>query len=248
VQLVAVVAGSGIAEGAGLGPHTRGPKQIRQQVGGGDPRVERRPEAAPGGIEEEVPAHRALPGEHRLDPAGVRAHQHIAVQQIAVDQVPALRAGVRQCPHPPGDRRRKSGQLLIVCQGAAPPMHQISGLVDQASEKELPPAAGGRTRLVPDDRGIRSRRHAVEGDEQAGEGGGDGTGLLHRGVLKKPPVMTHRDGIGPPRRCGAHLPDLRHGQVRAAEGHGHPVRLIPRHLRPEADHQLLAARPVGPRR
>ena len=72
VQLVAVVTGRGVEEGAGLGPHARRPEQRGQGVGGGDPRVEWCPETAPGGIEEEVAAHRALPGEHRLDPAGVQ--------------------------------------------------------------------------------------------------------------------------------------------------------------------------------
>ena len=60
VQLVAVVAGRGVAEGAGLGPHGRGPEQAGQRVGGGDPRVPRRPETAPGGIEEE--RRKAAPG------------------------------------------------------------------------------------------------------------------------------------------------------------------------------------------
>ena len=91
VQLVAVVTGRDVAQGAGPGPHGRGPEQAGQRVSGGDPRVPRRPETAPGGIEEEVAAHRALPGKHRLDPAGVRTHQHVAVQEITVDQVPALR-------------------------------------------------------------------------------------------------------------------------------------------------------------
>ena len=75
--------------------------------------MERRPEAAPGGIEEEVTAHRAFPGEHRLDPAGVRTNQHVAVQEITVDQVPGLRAGIHQSPHPLGDRRRKGGQFPV---------------------------------------------------------------------------------------------------------------------------------------
>jgi hypothetical protein len=149
-------------------PYARVPEQPGQGIGGGDPRMERRPEAAPGGIEEEVTAHRALPGEHRFHPEGVRAHQHVAVQEISM--------------------------------------------------------------------------------YQAGEGAGEGTCLLHRGVLQEPPVVTHRDGIGPS-GCGrAHLPDFRHGQVWAAEGHGHPVGLVPGHLPPEADHQFFAARPVGPRR
>src|ERR1700749_3141359 len=68
VQLVAVVAGGGVAEGAGPGPHARVPEQSGQRAGRGDPGVERCPEAAPGGIEEEVAARRALPGQHRLDP------------------------------------------------------------------------------------------------------------------------------------------------------------------------------------
>jgi hypothetical protein len=248
VQLVAVAPGGGVAAGAGLGPHARAPEQPGQQIGGGDSRVERRPEAAPGGVEQEVPAHRALPGEHRLDPTGIGTDQHVAVQEIAVDQVPALRAGVRQCPHPPGDRRGKGGQLPVASQGAAPSVYQIPGIVGQASEKELPPAPGGRARLVPEHGGIRGRRDAEKGHEQAEEGGGDGTGQLHRGVLQEPPVVTHRDRIGLPGRGSAHLPDLRHRQVRAGEGHGHPVGLVPGRLRPEADHQLLAARPVGPRR
>jgi len=248
VQLVAVVPGGGVTEGGGLGPHTRGPEQSGQQVGGGDPRVERRPEAAPGGVEEEVPAHRALPGEHRFDPAGIGTHQHVAVQEIAVHQVPALRAGVHQRPHPPGYRCGKGGQLPVAGQGAAPSVYQIPRIVDEASEKELPPAPGGRARLVPEDRGIRGRRDAEKGDKQAGEGGADGTGQLYRGVLKEPPVVTHRDGIGLPGRGSAYLPDLRHGQVRAGECHGHPVGLVPGRLRPEADDQLLAARPVCPRR
>ncbi len=109
VQLVAVVAGGGVAEGAGAGPHLGGPEQAGQRVGGGDPRVPRSPETAPGGVEEEVAAYRALPGEHGLDPAGVRAHQHVGVQQVAVDQVPALRAGIDQGPHPFGHRCREGG-------------------------------------------------------------------------------------------------------------------------------------------
>jgi len=66
----------------------RGAGHARGRLGGGDPRVPRRPEAAPGGVVEEVAADRALPGQHRLDPVGVRADQHVAVQEIAVDQVP----------------------------------------------------------------------------------------------------------------------------------------------------------------
>jgi hypothetical protein len=126
VQLVAVVTGRGVAEGAGLGPHARGPEQPGQRIGGGDPRVPRRPETAPGGVEEEVAAHRALPGEHRLDPAGVRTHQHVAMQEITVDQVPALRAGIHQGPHPLGDRRGKGGQFLVASQGGAPSVEPAS--------------------------------------------------------------------------------------------------------------------------
>jgi hypothetical protein len=71
-------------------------------------------------------------------------------------QVPALRAGLHQGPHPLGDRRRKGGQLPVTSQGGAPSVYQFPGVVDEASEEELLPAPGGRARLVPDDWGIRS--------------------------------------------------------------------------------------------
>jgi hypothetical protein len=215
-------------------------------AGGGDPRVPRGPESAPGGVEEEVAAHRALPGEHRLDPAGVGAHQHVAVQQVAVDQVATLGAGIDQGLHPPGDHRREGGQLPVGGQASAPSVDRFAGVVDQAVQEELAPAHGGRGPLVPEHQGLRVGRHPVEGDEQAGENGGDGTGLLHWGVFQEPPVVAYRDGVGAPGRGRAHFPDLRHRQVRAGEGHGHPVGLVPGHLRPEADYQLFAGRPVGP--
>jgi hypothetical protein len=84
--------------------------------------------------------------------------------------------------------------------------------------------------------GLRGPPGRGKGRRAGGEGGGDGVGLLHRGVLQEPPVITHRDGIGPPGRGRAHLPDLRYGQVWAAEGHSHPAGFVPGHLPPEADH------------
>jgi imidazolonepropionase-like amidohydrolase len=181
VQLVAVMAGGGVEEGAGQ-------------------------ETAPGGVEKEVAAHRALPGEHRLDLADVWAHQHVGVQQVAVDQVPALRAGIDQGPYPFGHRRREGGQLPVGGQAGAPSVDRFAGVIDQATEEELAPAPGGRGPLVPEHQGLRAGRGR------------------------------------------AHLPDLGHRQVRAGEGHGHPVGFVPGHLRPEADHQLVAVGPVGPRR
>ncbi len=61
---------------------------------------------------------------------GNPAHQHVAVQQVAVDQVPALRAGIDQGLYPPGDRRREGGQLLVGGQAGAPAMDRFAGVID----------------------------------------------------------------------------------------------------------------------
>src|SRR3954447_4418613 len=99
LQLVAVVAYGGVDEGARVGPYGWVLEQSRQRVDGGDPRVEHRPpDTAPGGVVEEVPAQRTLPGKHRSDPATVRTHQHVGVQEIAVDEIAALGAGREQRP------------------------------------------------------------------------------------------------------------------------------------------------------
>jgi hypothetical protein len=44
---------------------------------------------------------------------------------------------------------------------------------------------------MPGHRGIRPGRHAEQGDEQAGQGRGDGTGLPHRGVRQTTTMMTN---------------------------------------------------------
>ena len=94
LQLVAVVADGGIGQSAVIGSQARVLEQPGQRVDGGDPRVEHRPpDTAPCGVVEEVTADRALPGKHRLNLAAVRTHQHVAVQEITVDEVAALGAG-----------------------------------------------------------------------------------------------------------------------------------------------------------
>jgi hypothetical protein len=47
------------------------------------------------------------------------------MQEIAMYQVPALRAGLRQGPHPVSDRCWKGSQLLVASQGGAPSVYQF---------------------------------------------------------------------------------------------------------------------------
>src|SRR5260221_22111 len=59
-----------------------------------DPRIPDGAEGAPGRVEQEVAAHRELPGEDRVRTAGVFGHQDVGVEQGPVDQVAPLGAGV----------------------------------------------------------------------------------------------------------------------------------------------------------
>jgi hypothetical protein len=83
VQLIAAVAGGGVAEGAGLGPHAPGPEQPGQRVGGGDPGAERTQKLHQAASKRKSPRTEHFQ-ESPLRPGGVRAHQHVAVQEIAM--------------------------------------------------------------------------------------------------------------------------------------------------------------------
>ena len=140
-------------------------------------------------------------------------------------QVSALRAGIYQGPHPLAGRRRQGGQLPITGQGGAPSVHQFPGVIGPAGEEELrqlPPARppGARSPGRPGQAGTwyRATSRRVRAGARAL--------ACSAGVSSEPPVMTHRDGVGPPGRGRAHLPDLWYGQVRAGKGHRHPVGLI----------------------
>jgi hypothetical protein len=181
-----------------------------------------------------------------LNPATVRTHQHVAVQEIAVYEVAALGAGPDQCLHPVADRCGQGREFRVGVQGGAPSVHPVPRIVHQPGEDKFPPAADRRACRVPHHRGSWGGGYPVERDEQAGEGVGDVIGALDWCVLQEPPVMTYRDGVGPSGRCATHLPYLRYRQIRPIEGHSHPVGFVPGTLTTEADHQLLPAHAVGP--
>ncbi len=95
MQLVAVVPDRSIDPGAGVISHRGFPADAVPRVGGCDPRVpDGRAEGAPGRVEQEVTAQRALPGEDGVRTAGVFSNQDVGVEQISVDQVTSLGTGV----------------------------------------------------------------------------------------------------------------------------------------------------------
>jgi hypothetical protein len=81
VQLVAVVPHRSIDPGVGVVSDRGLPADAFPWVGGCDPRVpDGRAEGAPGRVEQEVTAQRALPGEDGVRTAGVFSNQHVGVE------------------------------------------------------------------------------------------------------------------------------------------------------------------------
>src|SRR3984957_21312091 len=75
---------------------------------GGQPSVPGSPEGEPGDLVQEVAVGRAGPVEDRREPRSVRRHEDVAVEQVAVQHLADLRAGVQ----PPAERVPGRGEQL----------------------------------------------------------------------------------------------------------------------------------------
>src|SRR5258708_23665316 len=97
-----------------------------------DPRIPDGAEGAPGRVEQEVAAHRELPGEGRVRTAGVFGNQDVGVEQVPVDQVAPLGAGVDKAADASFTSPEDPVEVALRAEGCSPAVNRLRRVVSQA--------------------------------------------------------------------------------------------------------------------